>query len=134
MLGGFVTLPRFLRDALEERDTIVLLEVLHVQDELLTRSALGPARLESIAQVRSKIDDPAVIENVLTYIDETSMDEEPGDLDARWGLIFTNAKGQRVLSFYLDKFGARGAAEGYEIRLHNADRIVDLLKTVIPPP
>jgi len=116
------------------RDTIVPLEVLHVQDELLTRSALGPARLESIAQVRSKIDDPAVIENVLTYIDETSMDEEPGDLDARWGLIFTNAKGQRVLSFYLDKFGARGAAEGYEIRLHNADRIVDLLKTVIPPP
>jgi hypothetical protein len=134
MLGGSVTLPRFVRDALEERGTIVRLEVMHVRDELLTRSALGPARLESIAEIRSTIDDPALIESVLTYIEETSMDEEPGDLDARWGLIFTNAKAQRVLSFYLDKFGARGAAEGYEIRLHNADRIVDLLKTVTGTP
>jgi hypothetical protein len=123
-----------MRDALEERSTIVRLEVLHVRDELLTRSALGPARLEGIAEIRVSIDDLTTIDSVLTYIEETSMDEEPGDLDARWGLIFTNAKGQRVLSFYLDKFGVRAAAEGYEIRLHNADRIVDLLKTVTGTP
>jgi hypothetical protein len=123
-----------MRDALEERNTIVRLDVLHVQDELLTRSALGPARFESSAEVRSTIEDPALIDSMLSYIEETAMDEEPGELDARWGLIFTNAKAQRVLSFYIDKFGARGAAEGYEIRLHNADRIVDMLKTVTGTP
>jgi len=129
-----VTLPRFMRDALEERDSIVRLDVLHVRGELLTRSALGPARLESSADMRSTVEDRALIDSVLSYIEETAMDEEPGDLDARWGLIFTNAQGQRVLSFYLDKFGARGVAEGYEIRLHNADRIIDLLKTVTGTP
>jgi hypothetical protein len=126
--GGCVALPWFLRAALEDRRKFVRLEVLHLDDDLRTRVAVGPAKLETLDLSRTVVDDPRALETVLTYIAETGMDEKPGNLDARWGLIFTNAEGQRIFSLYLDKFGKRAAADGYELNLHDGERIIDWLK------
>jgi len=123
-----VALPWFLRAALEDRRKFVRLEVLHLDDDLRTRVAVGPAKLETLDLSRTVVDDPRALETVLTYIAETGMDEKPGNLDVRWGLIFTNAEGQRIFSLYLDKFGRRAAADGYELNLHDGERIVDWLK------
>jgi hypothetical protein len=126
--GGCVALPWFLRAALEDRRNFVRLEVLHLDDELRTRVAVSPAKLETLDLSRTIVDDPHALETIVTYIAETGMDEKPGNLDARWGLIFTNLEGQRVFSLYLDKFGKRAAADGYELNLHDGERIVDWLK------
>ena len=123
-----MALPWFLRAALEDRRKFVRLEVLHLDDDLRTRVAVGPAKLETLDLSRTVVDDPRALETVLTYIAETGMDEKPGNLDVRWGLIFTNAEGQRIFSLYLDKFGRRAAADGYELNLHDGERIVDWLK------
>ena len=123
-----MALPWFLRAALEDRRKFVRLEVLHLDDDLRTRVAVGPAKLETLDLSRTVVDDPRALETVLTYIAETGMVEMPGNLDVRWGLIFTNAEGQRIFSLYLDKFGKRAAADGYELNLHDGERIVDWLK------
>ncbi len=122
--------PWFLRAALEDRGDIVKLEVLHLDDDLRTREAIGPAKFETLELRRSLVEDPAAIESLLTYIAETEIDEGPGRLDARWGLVFTNVRGQRVFSLYLDKFGKRAAADGYELNLHHAERILQWLNSL----
>ena len=128
--GGSIALPWYLRADLDERQKFVRLEVLHLDDELRTRAAIGPAKLETLDFTRKTLDDPQALETIVDYIAETEMDEKPGRLDARWGLIFTNAEGQRVFSFYLDKFGRRAAADGYELNLHDGERLIDWLKSL----
>jgi len=128
--GGCVTQPWFLRAALEDRHDVVKLEVLHLDDDLRTRTSIGPAKFETLELRRTVIDDRDAIDSLLTFISETEIDEGPGSLDARWGLVFTNARGQRVFSLYLDKFGKRAAADGYELNLRDGDRIVHFLQAL----
>jgi len=78
-----VAQPWFMRAALEDRGDIVKLEVLHLDDDLRTREAIGPAKFETLELKRSLVEDPAAIESLLTYVAETEIDEGPGRLDAR---------------------------------------------------
>ena len=119
-----------MRAALEDRHDVVRLEVLHLDDDLRTRASLGPAKFETLELQRTFVDDRDAIESLLSFIAETEIDEGPGSLDARWGLVFTNARGQRVFSLYLDKFGKRAAADGYELNLRDGERIVHFLQSL----
>ena len=61
--GGSIALPWYLRAALDERQKFVRLEVLHLDDELRTRAAIGPAKLETLDFTRRTLDDPQALQS-----------------------------------------------------------------------
>jgi hypothetical protein len=130
MSNKCIEMPEFLRAALEEREKFVKLEVLHLEDDLRTRVAIGPAKLETLGIACKTVDDPQTLEAIVNSVAATAMCENPGRLDARWGLIFTNAEGRRVLSLYLDKFGRRAAVDGHEVILRDGEPLIDRLKSL----
>lgn len=124
--------PLFLSSALAERASIVRMEVLHLDDEAASPHPAGPSRLEQSA-LRRSFEEPDLIDTALAQIAEASVTESSGDLDCRFGVVFTNAKDQRILSLYIDRSGDRGAVEGYGISLRG-QRLTEWLAALLATP
>jgi len=94
------------RDA---RSAAVKLTVYHIPPDTATLSAISPAALESFPDVVvDDIEDAAVIESALAAIEASRPTPSARPLDARYGLVFSDATGTRVLGAYKGAFATRG--------------------------
>jgi hypothetical protein len=129
-----MTLPPFISLSAAERASIVRLDVIHVDENLATRTGLGPASLERLADHRASTTDSAVIAEALQRLAEAEMHEDAGRIDARWGIAFVDASDRRVLTAYADKFGVRGVIDGRDVRFERGGRLVGWLSEMFPAP
>ena len=74
-----------------------------------TLIAVSPSALESFAGVVvEEIDDPAILAAALQAIEASRPVPTQRPLDARYGLVFSNSSGERVLGAYKGSFATRG--------------------------
>jgi hypothetical protein len=129
-----MTLPSFLTISEEERASIVRLDVIHLGEARSTRTGVGPASLEQLADHRATSSDAATIAEALRRLSDAEMIEDAGRIDARWGIAFVDGRDRRVLAAYVDKFGIRGVVDGRDVRLQSGGRLVGWLSEMFPAP
>ena len=110
------------------RAEIVKLTVYHLAILLFTETALSGENLESHSETeRFESADPALIEDALARIDRAAPSAVDGSYDARWGLVFTAASGERITALYLNRFGTRGELDGRTVTLAD-ESLIDWLR------
>ncbi len=85
------------------------LTVYRISPSIQTLLAVTPAELESFPGVSvDEIDEPETIASAIDSI--LRSEPEPGEdpLDVRFGLIFSDRRGERVLSVYKGRFALSG--------------------------
>ena len=82
-------------------------KVLHVHDSTLTRVAVSKEALHSIANSTLDFSDQ-IAEKFGSLLSGVSVKKEDHTPDLRWGVFFYDAKGQKVGSLFVDKFGQHG--------------------------
>ena len=85
------------------------LDVYHVADALMTRTALTPQGLETHPRAHHvRVSDGAIIAQSLRRFEASAKRAGGAAPDVRWGLIFSARTSTRRLAVYLDKFGKHG--------------------------
>jgi hypothetical protein len=93
---------------------ITRLEILYLPKEIETFAALGPEQLEKLCYYRISVDhfDQSKLKrDLLSVLEHSDMREATGpysEPDCRWGCIFYNEAGGRVLTMYFDGAGVKG--------------------------
>ena len=107
--AGMETLRTLLRGG-----TIAKVQVLHLPDSALTRVAVTPGTLRSIASDTKtfSVNIGATFDPSLSGI-AAKLENHPSDL--RWGVLFYDAQGQEVASVFVDKFGRYGYLNGQTV-------------------
>jgi hypothetical protein len=112
---------------------IAKLTVYHLGRLILTETALSGADLEAHSDTEKfETTDRALIDETLARIEGTARTPTDDVLDVRWGLIFSDADGARVHTFYLDKFGTTGELDGTLFDLAD-ESLVDWLREQYGP-
>ncbi|HEX4007469.1 MAG TPA: hypothetical protein VHX60_14935 [Acidobacteriaceae bacterium] len=81
--------------------------LLHASDTLLTRIAVSPQQLRSIATYSGDFKD-GIKENFSPVLAGLKVNGGTGVADVRWGLIFTGTDGKEIGSIFVDKWGKAG--------------------------
>jgi hypothetical protein len=93
---------------------ITRLEILYLPKEIMTVTNLGPEQLEKLCYYRISVDhfDQSKLKrDLLSVLEHSDMREATGpypEPDCRWGCIFYNEAGGRVLTMYFDGPGVKG--------------------------
>ncbi|MFB3883450.1 MAG: hypothetical protein ACE149_19465 [Armatimonadota bacterium] len=101
--------------SLLQSGTAERLEILYLPKEVATRGSVDPAYLGRACFYRiwiERLDQSPLRSELATTLASSGITLTPSDSDLRWGLIFYDAAGARVLTIYLDKFGRRGLIDG----------------------
>jgi hypothetical protein len=113
--------------------TIAKLTVFHLARLVLTETAITGEALERRSDTEKfETTDRARIDETLARIERAASTPTDGDCDARWGLIFSDADGVRVRSFYLDKFGTTGELDGTTVAISD-DSLIEWLREQYGP-
>jgi hypothetical protein len=100
-------------DVRARRADISTLHVFHLGTLLFTDAAFDGATLEARPETeRFETTDAATIDDVLAQIEAAGPEPQGSGCDARWGIVFGAASGERILSVYLDAHGAKGTIDG----------------------
>jgi hypothetical protein len=112
---------------------IAKLTVYHLSRLVFTETALTGAALEVRSDVEKfEITDRARIEETIERIDRVATAPTDDVCDARWGLVFSDAAGARLRSFYLDRFGTTGELDGAAVSLPD-ESLIDWLREQYGP-
>ena len=86
---------------------VVKVKVLHLPDNMLTRVAVNPQALRSMASITKTFDQniEKTFDPVLADISAKRENHEP---DLRWGVFFYDKQDHQVASIFVDKFGQHG--------------------------
>jgi hypothetical protein len=85
------------------------LTIYRIPVSLQTLLGVTPDALESFPDVRiDEIDDAATIGAAIDAIVQSQPEPSDDPLDARFGLVFTNRAGERVLAVYKGRFALSG--------------------------
>jgi hypothetical protein len=107
---------------------IAKLTVYHLSRLVFTETALTGAQLEERSDLEKfETTDRARIDETIERIDRVATTPTSDVCDARWGLVFSNAAGVRVRSFYLDRFGTTGELDGAPVALPD-ESLIDWLR------
>ena len=101
--------------SLLQSGTAERLEILYLPKEVATRVSVDPAYLGRACFYRiwiERLDQSPLRSELATTLANSGITLTPSDSDLRWGLIFYDAAGARILTIYLDKFGRRGLING----------------------
>jgi len=97
---------------------IASLTIFHLGRMIMTETALdGPALEHHPETERFESSDRALIEECLMRLERALPQPTEDVCDARWGLVFCDASGARVKTFYLDKFGEIGILDGATVEI-----------------
>jgi hypothetical protein len=104
--GGDITLG----DIQNGRD-IEKIEILHMRESVHPVVAVTPAKLERIADDKRYIDSAAFTRSEREELERairatTAINGELSDL--RWGVVFFNSQGERIVSIYFNAGGGKG--------------------------
>lgn len=86
---------------------IAKIQVLHLHDSTLTRTAISKDALHSIATCTLDFSDH-IAEKFGGLLSAISAKKEVHTPDLRWGVFFYDAQGQQAGSLFVDKFGQYG--------------------------
>ena len=104
--AGMETLKSLLKGS-----TVAKVQVLHMLDSALTRVAVTPQALRSLAS-DTKTFDPNLRATFYPMLTGISAKRENHSPDLRWGVLFYDAQGHEMASVFVDKFGRYGYLNG----------------------
>lgn len=110
-------------------ERIVRLQILCVPKEIATRADLTPRQLERICNYKIDVRDfqTSVLRGeLISTLEKPFVEEAWARADFRWGCIFYDAKGSRVLTMYFDGFGQKGLING--VRVTSVASVVTVLE------
>jgi len=113
-LGASQPSPREVADLLRTR-VPVRLEIVYVPREIQTQAPITPGRLEAHCWYRVGIQEfqwSAFRTDLISALDGCVVGRGTREPDCRWGCIFFDTKGARVLTMYFDGGGSRGLLNG----------------------
>jgi hypothetical protein len=95
--------------------TVKGLEIDHVRNDILYRSALTTSDVTLRASARVQSRDSKTIAAIVRAIRNTSTIANPGSADLRYAIRLRDARGAIVAVIYLDAFGKRGLVDGQPV-------------------
>ena len=130
MIPFTVQRPPFVTTAIARRREFSALAIVHVNDDLRTRAALGADDVKRRADERFLTTDIWIINEVATAFARTAILESPGHIDARWIVTFRDAAERDRLTIVIDRFGRRAIVAGRSVAIDGA-AFVRLLRQVM---
>jgi len=104
------------------------LTVYHLARLIFTESALSGPELEAHQYTETfETTDRAAIDEALAKIEASNATPSDAVLDARWGLVFSDASGARVRTLYLNRFGTTAELDGERVTFSGRD-LIDWLR------
>jgi hypothetical protein len=109
--------------------------VLHVDDDVMTDTALRAAALEQRAHATRATRDPELVSQAVDIYRGLAGKAAPQGGDARWELVLLDRKGARLTSVAFDKFGRTGEVAGQGASFAHPGALVALkvLAAKMPP-
>ena len=109
-------------------DEIAVMTVFHLDDDLMSAMAIGPAQLETFEGVRQvDVTDAAAIVAVLERLRAVTLQPYAGAIDVRWGVRFSSSSGAGIGSIYAERFGIAGYVDGVAAAFDDRGAFVDYL-------
>jgi hypothetical protein len=105
--------------------TAAKVQVLHMPDSVLTRSAVTPQALRSVASLTQTYRDHVgrTLDQMLSGISVKRDNHTP---DLRWGVLFYDANYHEIASVFVDKFGRYGYLNGEMVSFDAGTSATDL--------
>ncbi len=122
--------PPFVTTAIARRREFSELTIVHVDDDLRTRTALTSEDVQNFADEHFLTTDIWIINEVATAFARTPIVESPGHIDARWIVNFRDSAERDRLTIIIDRFGRRAIVEGRSVAIDGA-ALVRLLRQVM---
>jgi hypothetical protein len=120
--------PASTLDAGNRATQIAKLTVYHLGILVFTETALTGAALEARPDVKKfETTDRVEIDETLAQIERAAPAPSDSVCDARWGLVFAGAAGERVKTLYLNAFGTTGDLDGTRVTFAS-DVLVEWLR------
>jgi hypothetical protein len=111
---------------------ITRIEILHVPDNLETRTRVSPEVLRKISRTRAILENPwesAHSEGLITSLNEVKSAKTRETGEIRWGILFFDAGGKEISAIYLSSDGSLGIFQGVSLSL--TGRVLNWAKSSI---
>ncbi|MDR0563869.1 MAG: hypothetical protein LBG78_02880 [Azoarcus sp.] len=100
-------------DKIRENRVVERIEIIHLQYSVLTRTSVTPEMLEKFYSYKLNMDSSGVyfyLPSFIKALDKTSINKTETEygFDSRWGILFFDAKNERIASIYMDGFMVNG--------------------------
>jgi hypothetical protein len=100
-------------DKIRENRVVRRIEIIHLQYSILTRTSVTPDMLEKSHSYKLNMASSGVyfyLPSFIKALDKTSIKKTETEygFDLRWGILFFDAKNERIASIYMDRFMVNG--------------------------
>ena len=104
-----------------EQSRIARIEILHMPDELLTRSSVLPEMLDSGYFYKLEVKNvPAVKSSLLKALQKLNLSSSDTIPDLRWAIAFYDSENTRITTIYIDSRGRHGVIDGTNIKMNGS--------------
>src|SRR5271154_3108838 len=109
--------------------TIRRVEILRIPDDVMTRTAVTPEAIRSIASYKV-IFNEGFQTTFNSLLSEISFSRSSQNADLRWGVLFYDNSGQEVGSMFVDRFGGNGFVDNETVRFSSnlAKRLLEIVR------